>query len=57
MLLTCALDEKFTAISARMAEAIPNATRVSIPDVGHTVHLEAPETFRRQVLGFLSATS
>ena len=57
LLLSGALDEKFTAIGKRMAEQMPNARQVSIADVGHTIHLEAPEAFRRQVLEFLRTNS
>jgi len=35
-------DAKFTAIAAEMAQALPAAEVVGIPDTGHAVHLEAP---------------
>ncbi len=35
-------DEKFQAIAARMAQAIPKAEVVVVPGAGHAVHLEAP---------------
>jgi 2-succinyl-6-hydroxy-2,4-cyclohexadiene-1-carboxylate synthase len=43
LLVTGGRDAKFAAIADRMAEAIgDNATRCSIPDAGHAVHLERP---------------
>ncbi|MBX3314747.1 MAG: alpha/beta fold hydrolase [Actinobacteria bacterium] len=43
LLMTGALDAKFTAIAERMAAAIgENATRVEVPDAGHAAHLERP---------------
>src|SRR4029079_16320170 len=39
-------DAKFTALAARMAEAIgSNATVALLPDAGHAAHLEQPEAF------------
>jgi 2-succinyl-6-hydroxy-2,4-cyclohexadiene-1-carboxylate synthase len=35
-------DEKFRAIAARMASALPAAEMVVVPRAGHAVHLEAP---------------
>ncbi|MGN6872077.1 MAG: 2-succinyl-6-hydroxy-2,4-cyclohexadiene-1-carboxylate synthase [Solirubrobacteraceae bacterium] len=36
-------DEKFRAIAAQMASALPDAKVIAVPGVGHAVHLEAPE--------------
>ena len=36
-------DEKFRAIGAQMAGALPAAELVVVPGAGHAVHLEAPE--------------
>jgi pimeloyl-ACP methyl ester carboxylesterase len=35
-------DEKFGAIAAEMAAALPDAQVVVVPGAGHAVHLEAP---------------
>ncbi len=35
-------DQKYVAISERMAERIPNARVMLVPGAGHAVHLEAP---------------
>jgi 2-succinyl-6-hydroxy-2,4-cyclohexadiene-1-carboxylate synthase len=37
-------DEKFSAIAAQMASALPDAQVVVVPGAGHAVHLEAPGT-------------
>jgi 2-succinyl-6-hydroxy-2,4-cyclohexadiene-1-carboxylate synthase len=42
-LIVGARDEKFTAIAAQMAPALPEATVVVVPRSGHAVHLEAPD--------------
>jgi 2-succinyl-6-hydroxy-2,4-cyclohexadiene-1-carboxylate synthase len=44
-------DEKFQAIAARMAGAIPRARTVSVPEAGHAVHLEAPGTVAEIIAG------
>ncbi len=36
-------DAKFRAIAERMAERIPDAQLVTIPDTGHAAHLERPD--------------
>ena len=41
-LVTGGRDEKFTAIAARMSDAIPGATASIVAGAGHAVHLEAP---------------
>lgn len=41
-----ALDDKFSALGQRMAEAIgANATFATVPDAGHAAHLERPAAF------------
>jgi len=35
-------DEKFRAIAAQMASALPDAEVILVPGAGHAVHLEAP---------------
>lgn len=41
-------------VAARMADSIPVATVVTIPDSGHDLHLEQPLAWRRAVEPFLS---
>lgn len=53
LLLTGALDEKFTAIAEQMAAAMPKAERCVVPGAGHAVHLEDPGAFETAVLDFL----
>lgn len=36
-------DQKFSAIAAQMASALPDAEVIVVPGAGHAVHLEAPE--------------
>ncbi|MGI9578852.1 MAG: alpha/beta fold hydrolase [Microthrixaceae bacterium] len=56
LLLSGALDQKFTEVATDMAEAIgPNARVTTIDGAGHAAHLEAPEATARVVLDFLSA--
>jgi 2-succinyl-6-hydroxy-2,4-cyclohexadiene-1-carboxylate synthase len=54
LLISGELDVKFQAINAQMAALLPKATHVSVPDAGHTVHLEQPEAFNELVVRFLS---
>lgn len=55
LLLTGALDRKFEELADRMAEAFPAARRRTVPEVGHTVHLEAPAAWVEAVVSFLDA--
>lgn len=45
-------DEKFTRIARQMAGRLPHATVQIIAGAGHTVHLEAPQIFEKQVAAF-----
>lgn len=53
LLLTGALDEKFTQLARRMATELPVVWRHTFPDCGHAPHLEVPEAYAREVLAFL----
>ncbi|MCU0482380.1 MAG: 2-succinyl-6-hydroxy-2,4-cyclohexadiene-1-carboxylate synthase [Anaerolineae bacterium] len=53
LLITGEKDAKFTTIGAEMVQKIPRARLVVMPNVGHTVHLEAPETYQEAVTQFL----
>lgn len=52
LLITGELDTKFIAIAQRMNQQIPDVTLVTVPDAGHTTHLEQPELFDGHVLEF-----
>lgn len=54
LLITGALDQKFTAIAEEMRVRCPACTHVIIADAGHTPHLEQPEAFVAQVGDFLT---
>lgn len=53
LLLSGALDTKFVAAAEAMRVHIRKARHVSIPDVGHNVHLENPVGFSKTILEFL----
>ncbi|NMO19162.1 2-succinyl-6-hydroxy-2,4-cyclohexadiene-1-carboxylate synthase [Pyxidicoccus fallax] len=53
LLLTGAKDAKFTQTARRMAAELPVVWRRSFTDCHHAPHLEAPEEYAREVLGFL----
>lgn len=53
LLLTGARDEKFTQTARKMATELPVVWRHAFSDCGHAPHLEAPEDYSREVLGFL----
>jgi pimeloyl-ACP methyl ester carboxylesterase len=46
-------DRPFRAVSARMAEVIPDARLVVIPDAGHSPQFENPQAWYAAVAGFL----
>jgi 2-succinyl-6-hydroxy-2,4-cyclohexadiene-1-carboxylate synthase len=54
LLLTGALDAKFTAIAERMAAALPRTTLCVVPGAGHAIHLERPDVFDALVLEFVN---
>lgn len=53
LLLVGALDTKYVDIAGRMAESMPDARVVVVPDAGHTVHLEQPAAWLDAVVEFL----
>lgn len=55
LIVSGALDPAYCALGREMAGLIPNARLAIIPDAGHAVHLEQPDTFRRTVLEFLES--
>ncbi len=55
LLLTGALDTKFTALSDQMAAKIANVQVIKVEDAGHTVHLEKPDICISHISTFLSA--
>jgi 2-succinyl-6-hydroxy-2,4-cyclohexadiene-1-carboxylate synthase len=57
LILTGALDHKFTEIAQRMVAYIPNAQHHIIPNAGHTLHLEQPQAYFKQIQGFLQTLS
>ncbi len=48
------LDEKFVALSRRMARASPNVRAAVVPGAGHNVRAEAPKAYLDSLKGFLS---
>jgi len=44
-------DAKFSAIADRMAAGLPHGEVVVVPEVGHAVHLEAPEAVAAVIAG------
>lgn len=57
LLLTGALDEKYEGAARRMLAALHRARHLSVPAVGHTVHLESPRGWLEAVRPFLAAPS
>jgi len=56
LLVTGALDAKFTAIAEQMAAAIgDNARHVVVPGAGHTAHLEQADAFLGALRAWLTA--
>jgi 2-succinyl-6-hydroxy-2,4-cyclohexadiene-1-carboxylate synthase len=54
LIVTGALDDKFTGIGRRMADAIgDNATRVVIEAAGHSPHLQEPARVAEEIRAFL----
>ncbi len=55
LLITGELDQKFCGIARQMAQLLPRAQLSIVAGAGHTVHLEQPTVFARQVREFCSA--
>jgi len=53
LLLVGAFDAKFQAIAGHMADRLPRARQVVVPEAGHTVHLERPGAWVDAVGRFL----
>lgn len=53
LLLTGSRDEKFTGIAEAMLRQFPNARHVIVARSGHTIHLEDPSEFEKQLRTFL----
>ncbi len=49
------LDERYVEIGERTADAIRGAYVEIVPEAGHTVHVEAPETFDRLIAEFVAS--
>jgi len=45
--------ENFPALAKHIADTIPGAQLVLIPNVGHVPHLQVPEIFNRELLKFV----
>ena len=54
LLLTGALDEKFTQIARRMAAELPVVWRRTFEECSHAPHLEVPEEYIQEVTSFLN---
>ena len=54
LLITGALDEKYCSLARRTAAALRSQRHEVVPDAGHAVHLEQPETFAEAVRSFLN---
>jgi 2-succinyl-6-hydroxy-2,4-cyclohexadiene-1-carboxylate synthase len=53
MLITGALDAKFTEIAGEMAQTLRDVTMAQVAGAGHAAHLERPGQFAALVLDFL----
>jgi 2-succinyl-6-hydroxy-2,4-cyclohexadiene-1-carboxylate synthase len=53
LLITGALDQKFTAINQQMREKLLSTNHIVIPDAGHTPHLEQLSNFQQVVSKFI----
>ncbi len=54
LLITGALDENYCSLARRTAAALRSQRHEVVPDAGHAVHLEQPETFAEAVRSFLN---
>lgn len=54
LLITGALDNKFTSLNSSMAKSLPLAKHVIINNAGHNTHLEQPKNFTDVIIKFLN---
>jgi 2-succinyl-6-hydroxy-2,4-cyclohexadiene-1-carboxylate synthase len=57
LIISGEFDIKYLTIGNQMAEMMPRARHVVIPNAGHTVHLEQPQAFNEIVVRYLEAIS
>jgi pimeloyl-ACP methyl ester carboxylesterase len=57
LVLVGSRDEPFLLAADYMADRIPGARKVVIPDAGHASNLDEPEAFNQAVSGFLASLS
>jgi pimeloyl-ACP methyl ester carboxylesterase len=50
-------EDLLTRGAARIADSMPNARTVVVPNVGHALGLEAPEIVNREILAHIAAAS
>jgi pimeloyl-ACP methyl ester carboxylesterase len=55
LVIVGANDIPFLNAADYMAARIPNSTKLVIPDAGHAVNIDQPETFNKAVLRFLGS--
>jgi len=53
LLITGKLDKKFAGIAHEMAPLLPKANHITIPNAGHTLHLEKPTQYTQTVVSYL----
>src|SRR5699024_5645320 len=53
LLMTGQLDHKFVGINEEMEKRLPLASHQIIEAAGHTIHIEKPAEFTKQVINFL----
>jgi len=56
LLLTGALDDKYTCVTERTDQRLEQAKRVVMSRAGHNVHAERPQAFLAQLVHFLETT-
>lgn len=54
LVISGALDAKFTRIGSAMARLLPHASHVVVQSAGHNVHIEQPAEFSRLAAAFLA---
>lgn len=55
LLVSGELDVHYTRLARSMVAQLPCAWRATLPGVGHAPHLECPDRYSQEVLGFIAA--